>query len=235
MEPVPPLHEELTRAGRRVRLALCLALACGAGAGGGCLALDKFIGTHAGGRICQVVATWKSEIVYVPDPVRNGMPSPTLLGRVYLFDQQMVYPQKGDGTMTVSLYDDTPPAPDAPPRDPTQPLEVWKFDKYTLNEVLYKKDIVGMAYSIPLPWGTYRPDIRQVHVTVRYEPAEGLPLFSEGSPLTIEHTKPPVGASPALAAAVAAMPPPAPGPEHEMPKPHQPTTTPVLPMPRPAQ
>src|SRR5262249_25051579 len=131
-----------------------------------------------------------------------------------------------------SLYDDTPQAPDAPPRDPTQPLEVWTFDRQTLNEVLYKKDIVGMAYSIPLPWGTYKPEIRQVHLTVRYDPAEGLPIFSESSPLTIEHTKPPAGAPPGLAAAVGALPPPPAGPQHQMP---QPPGAGVLPMPRPAQ
>jgi hypothetical protein len=38
-----------------------------------------------------------------------------------------------------------------------------------------------------LPWGTYKPEITQVHLTVRFDPPSGLPQFAPTSPLTLEN------------------------------------------------
>jgi hypothetical protein len=58
---------------------------------------------------------------------------------------------------------------------------------------LLKKDAVGMGYSVFLPWGSYRSDVKQIHLSLRYEPVGGTPIFSPSGPMTLEHGTPSIG------------------------------------------
>jgi hypothetical protein len=160
----------------------------------GCITLDSVTslmeGTPTGGPVCQVVATWHNEVVFTPDPARNGMPAPGLAGRVYLFGPEINYPLVGDGSLTVDLYYDEPTATGQAPIL----LEEWRIDKDTLRR-LARKDAVGWGYTLFLPWGTYRPEIRHVHLRIRYEPPKGIPLYQEGAPMTLSETEPATSAT----------------------------------------
>ena len=68
--------------------------------------------------------------------------------------------------------------------DNPAPLEEWRFDRETLQR-LYKRDAVGGGYTLFLPWGTYKSEITQVRLRLRYEPTKGTPLYNESSTLVL--------------------------------------------------
>lgn len=69
-------------------------------------------------------------------------------------------------------------------------LEQWRFDPQTLKRLL-KKDMIGQGYTLFLPWGTYRPDVRRVRVNVRYEVDGAMPVYANGEPVHLDHSSTP--------------------------------------------
>jgi hypothetical protein len=53
------------------------------------------------------------------------------------------------------------------------------MDKDLLNGKCRRTDGFGDGYTLNLPWPTYRPDIGQVKIRMRYDPAKGTPLFHD--------------------------------------------------------
>jgi hypothetical protein len=169
--------------GKRARMAaylpilgMAMVVGCVPGMGG----LVSSIEAPPAGEICQMVPTWTNEVVSLPDPTHGGNPVQGLTGRIYLFGPVVDHPPAGDGVIVVDLYDDT----HRTKGQPQVPLEEWRFDKETLHRLL-GKDFVGWGYSLFLPWSTYRPEITQIHLKVRYEPSKGTPLYAEGSTVTL--------------------------------------------------
>src|SRR5205807_1802277 len=81
----------------------------------------------APGKPCEVAVAWLNRVQYAPDVVHDGTPTAGLVGRVYLFDQTEKYPVVGDGSVLITLFDDTKgPA--------TQPLEQWYIDPVALKK-----------------------------------------------------------------------------------------------------
>jgi hypothetical protein len=184
VEHLPPQSvtglSSLRRSASLLRLLLlawpCWVLACT-----GCVSIGTFL-QHPGevlpAPVCRVVATWYPEVVSTPDPVHNGQPVHGLAGRVYLFGSEITRPLVGDGTLTVDLYDDTGDA------KPETPLEEWRFDRVTLHR-LQRADAVGPGYTLFLPWATYRPEIKRVHLRLRYDSPNGTPLYAENPPMAL--------------------------------------------------
>jgi hypothetical protein len=125
----------------------------------------------------QLGVIWKHEVAFAPDPVHNGTPSPGLVGRVYLFGQEMGFPLEGDGGLHVELADGS--------MNPPAVLEQWDLDPETLRK-FQRKDMVGPGYSIFLPWSTYRPEVTHVIMKVAYKPKQGAPLYA--SPASVSLT-----------------------------------------------
>jgi hypothetical protein len=134
------------------------------------------------GAPAQVLTTWEPQVVWAPDPVHNGTPSPTLVGRVYLFGPDLGFPMTGDGSLAVELY------AGAQSGEPAALVETWNIDAESLKKFL-RRDAIGWGYTLNLPWGSYRPELTRVRLKVRYEPSgEGAkPLYAEGSPFTLDH------------------------------------------------
>jgi hypothetical protein len=156
----------------------------------GCVLPNKFIGSEevAITQPASVVAAWTPKVTFTPDPANGGVPTPGLAGRVYVFGPTPDYPLTSDGVLTVELFDDTV----RPGQPAGAQLETWQFDAATMKRLL-KKDAIGMGYTVFLPWGTYRPDIKQVHLSLRFDPTGGTPLFAPSGPMTLEHGTPPTG------------------------------------------
>jgi hypothetical protein len=132
--------------------------------------------------VCQVVATWTPEVMFSPDPTKGGAPQPGLAGRVYLFGSEVKTPLVGNGTLVVDLYDDAPLAQGKP----AMLLEEWRFNKETLKTLCHK-DAIGWGYTVFLPWGTYRPEITQVHLQMHYDAPGVAPLYSSNSSMVLNH------------------------------------------------
>lgn len=136
----------------------------------------------------SIVAAWSPKVHYTPDPARGGVPAPGIAGRIYLFGPAGDFPIIGDGTMTVDLYDDTP----VNGQPANTHIERWEFDPETLRR-LAKRDTVGMGYTLFLPWGTHRPDLKSVHLSVKYETTGMTPIYAPSGTLTLDHGTPPSG------------------------------------------
>jgi hypothetical protein len=132
------------------------------------------------GEVCQLTAVWNHEIVYAPDPTHGGQITPGLTGRLYLFGEDLKYPLAEEGRIVVDLFDETPLAQGKPP----VLLEEWRFDKEGAKQLL-RRDTVGWGYTLVLPWGTYRPDILQIRLKLRYDSAKTMPLFCESQPILV--------------------------------------------------
>jgi hypothetical protein len=126
----------------------------------------------------MVVATWNPQVTFTPDPANNGAPTPGLVGRVYLFGEDICYPMLSDGSLVVDLYKDTPGAAS----NASALLEEWRIDKDTLKR-LERRDAIGWGYTLFLPWASYKPEITSVQLRLRYEQAKGSPLFASTSSL----------------------------------------------------
>ena len=132
------------------------------------------------GPVHQVHATWDNRVIVTPDAVNQGQPLPGIAGRLYLFGPDLGHPVKGNGKLTVDLFDANTPGPDGKPKM----LERWNIDKDTLNRLL-RKDIIGWGYTLFLPWQTYRPDIARVQMHVCYMPENGPPIYAPPAQVTL--------------------------------------------------
>lgn len=135
--------------------------------------------------VCQVVVQWNKNVHYEPDPVNGGVPTPGIVGRLYLFGPTIDFPQAGDGSLMIDLFIDS----DSKPGE--KPVERWCIDPDTLRRLL-RKDMVGWGYTLFLPWTTYQRDVTNVHMTVRYDPKSGNPLYAPSSKVTLEHPVSPI-------------------------------------------
>jgi hypothetical protein len=154
----------------------------------GCIGTRPFTvleGSKENPPVHQVAATWQPNVIYTPDPAHGGTPIPGLAGRLYLFGPEFGHPMISEGSVVVDLYDDTPVASGGK----AKMLEKWHLDKDTLKR-LVRKDMIGEGYTIFLPWGTYRPEITQVHLMVSYTPTKGNPLYAPSGPLNLTSNLP---------------------------------------------
>jgi hypothetical protein len=140
------------------------------------------------GAVCQVVATWNHQVVFAPDPTHGGTPTPGLAGRLYLFGPEVSFPLVEEGSLIVDLFDDTKPATgDGQPL----PLEEWRLDPSTLKR-LVKRDMIGYGYTLFLPWGTYKPEINQIHLKVRFATAKGNSYYADSGRVSLDKAIEPV-------------------------------------------
>src|SRR5262245_15908433 len=118
---------------------------------------------------CRVVVRWLNEVRFAPDTTKGGQLTPGIVGRVYLFGQDVGVPLEGDGALHVELAD----ASQTPPKQ----LEQWDMDATTVRQLL-RKDPFGQGYSIFLPWATFRPDLTRVEMKLAYQPKQGPTLYA---------------------------------------------------------
>jgi hypothetical protein len=182
-------------------LTLGLALWCGLSAG--CVEMNAFVGPDGPpgavpnaatpGAVTpphQVVALWQDRVMWAPDTVHNGQPTPALAGRLYLFNDSLSAMLPGDGTVEVDLYDDTP----VDQYQPSVLLEKWQIDAATLQR-LWRKDRFGPGYTLLLPWTTLKdhPEIMKIHLVVKYTPKGGSPMFYPGTLMAVNFGEVPSG------------------------------------------
>jgi hypothetical protein len=175
----------------------------------GCVTLDV---TKARDIPCgvpvQAAVTWQTYVLFAADPTHEGASTPGLAGRLFLFGPQADMPLVAAGNVQVRLYNDEPGAAKT-----EAPLEIWNLDPDTLKGKL-QRDAIGWGYSLLLPWGTYRPDLTHIRLTVRFEPTHGGPaLYAQETRLALHGQGPPAviattTAAPASQAPAQALPKP---------------------------
>ncbi|HKI34983.1 MAG TPA: hypothetical protein VKA46_24215 [Gemmataceae bacterium] len=163
--------QQVIVSGTRVAFAALLTLASGC-AGSGQIAQDLGIN---GTPVTQVAVMWSPQVVTGVDPVHQGAPMSGLAGRVFLWGSDLKENLIADGDLIVDLYATPPEQPQAPPAC----LQTWVIKKDDLNREYLRKDFMGQGYTLNLPWPGYRPDITQVQLRVHYQPAKGVPIYTQ--------------------------------------------------------
>jgi hypothetical protein len=134
------------------------------------------------GEVCEILPIFQHSVVYSPNLVNDGKPTPCVGGTVYLLGRDHAYPISCNGTMVVELFDDT---------NPQQPVlnERWELSKEILATRLThggELNSFGWGYNLLLPWSNYRPEIQRVHmhIAVKGEKAT-LPMFRDTEVMTM--------------------------------------------------
>jgi len=135
------------------------------------------------GPATEILANWSKQVQVGMDPVSQS-PIPAMTGRVYFFDPSGGHPIGVDGNLTVELYEHS-----ADPYGKPKLLETWKFDPESLKK-LGRIDNLGFGYNLALPWSTYRPDITKIHMVVKLEPKNGMPLATMSHVISLDHDQP---------------------------------------------
>jgi hypothetical protein len=157
-------------------------------AGAGCVTFDSKTGSAAKpgtGVVHQIHPMWEARIVTTSDTVNQGAPLMGLAGRVYLYGADMSTSLRGQGRITVDLFDPQQPGTDGQPKL----LQRWDLDRASLNQ-LFRKDIIGWGYTLFLPWPDYQPKTTRVQVQVCYTPEKGTPVFASRSEFTLRNDPP---------------------------------------------
>jgi hypothetical protein len=133
------------------------------------------------GPTTRLAVHWNSQVVMTPDVAHGGTPMPGIAGRLYFFDDQYNLKGSGDGKVVVELFD--------PNRADGKdiPIEIFQFDNTNLQK-LFRKDGFGWGYTLFLPWGTYKPELTQIKLRLRFEPAKGVaPMYTETMAVTFNN------------------------------------------------
>jgi hypothetical protein len=126
-------------------------------------------------QVGKVVGMWTNQVLNGVDPAHQGAPMHGLAGRVFLYPVDMSANLIADGNLVIEMYATLPEQP----QGPQVLLETWELKKETLNSVCLRRDGFGEGYTMNLPWPSYRPDISQVRMRIRYVPPKGLPVYEE--------------------------------------------------------
>jgi len=129
-------------------------------------------------QVSEVLAYWRSEVYFSQDEENQKKPLPGLAGRVMFASQSSNRMVEATGELVVRLYDMTNVA--AP-----RLLAEYGFDPHALKK-LKSEDRFGDGYTLFLPWETYRPEVRQVQVELRYFPKDGSEIRAQPTTLVLE-------------------------------------------------
>lgn len=132
----------------------------------------------------ELAVTCRKQVQYGVNPV-NQEPVPAIACRLYLFDSTGGEPITADGKVEIELYDDT----GRNLEKQSQLIERWLIDNNMLKQSMVR-DAVGAGYSLTLPWSTYKPEITQIHLVVKYQPTSGTPLTKVSQVTSLEHAAP---------------------------------------------
>jgi hypothetical protein len=125
-------------------------------------------------RACRILTYWDRQIRLAAVTNNQAMTAPPYLaGRMYFFSKEyrLLTPR---GRLIVDWYDMSG-APDAE----QSLLGKCEFDADSLQK-LKSVNLVGMGYTIWVPWPDYRPQYTRVKIQVTFMPASGGdPVFAE--------------------------------------------------------
>jgi hypothetical protein len=130
--------------------------------------------------VTRVAAIWSNHLMPGVDPAHNGAPLYGIAGRIYLFGPGLGENLVADGKVVVEMRGVVPEQPQGVP----VLLETWVIKKDILNGVCLRKDGFGTGYTLNLPWEHYRPDVTQLDILTRYEPAKGVTIYTR-DPVTL--------------------------------------------------
>jgi hypothetical protein len=134
-------------------------------------------------RPCRVMSYWDRTIRLAPDTKSHPMQEiPCLAGRVYFFGPEAGHLLTPRGTLIVDWYDMS-----GPPDGPHALLGECVIDPDSLQK-FKSVNLVGIGYSIPVPWQGYRPEYTHVKIQMAFLPERGGdPIYAEPSVVSLQN------------------------------------------------
>jgi hypothetical protein len=129
----------------------------------------------------QVHVTWSNQILVTTDYGTNqGAPLPGLVGHLSLMGRDLGHTVRSNGRVVVDLFDASGVDQNGNPKF----LGRWQLSKENLAR-LGQKDILGLGYTLFLPWPDYKPECKKLQLQLTYLPDDGPTLISRREPLSL--------------------------------------------------
>lgn len=129
----------------------------------------------------QMICFWQRRPQHLPDPSRDGIMSPGLVGQLFLISPDSK-PVDITGELVVQAIDETP----RPKGQASAVPEIWQIDKTTLKKLATKDDRFGNCYAIFLPWPASWKDVTNVRMQAKYISKPSPDLFASDVQMTLE-------------------------------------------------
>ena len=129
----------------------------------------------------QVICFWQRRPQHLPDPSRDGVLAPGIVGQLFLIgsDKESV---EVTGDLVVQALDETR----RPPGQPSAMTEIWSFDKAALRKLATSDDRFGTCYAIFLPWPAGWKDVTNVRMQAKYISKPNPDLFAKDVSMTLD-------------------------------------------------
>lgn len=132
-------------------------------------------------RDARIEAVWESKLRNQPDSPPSNC---AIAGHVRFFRAGKESSEEADGVVTIQLHDRTvTPQGEEPP-----PLEEWRIEGGTLKYFLASQ-VSSPEYTFVLPWSSYKPEITQVRMEVKYESKSGNTVSAKSDVLTLDRSE----------------------------------------------
>ncbi len=129
----------------------------------------------------QMICFWQRRPQHLPDPSRDGVMAPGLVGQLFLISADNK-PVEITGDLVVQALDETP----RPKGQPAAVPEVWQIDKVALRKLATNDDRFGTCYAIFLPWPASWKDVTNVRMQAKYISKPNPDLFASDVQMTLE-------------------------------------------------
>ncbi|HVK16064.1 MAG TPA: hypothetical protein VM533_03885 [Fimbriiglobus sp.] len=122
----------------------------------------------------QIVCFWQRRLSNLPDPTRDGAPTPGIAGQMFLIAPSNAAADV-NGDLAVVVYDETP----RPPGQLVMKPEMWHYTKDTLRRLVTSDERFGRSIVLFLPWPAHwQGNVTAVKVLARYQSPGNPDLFA---------------------------------------------------------
>ncbi len=133
----------------------------------------------------QMLCFWQRRPQHLPDPSRDGVMAPGLVGQMFLISPDNK-PVDVTGDLIVQAIDETK----RPPGQPAAMPEIWQIDKAALKKLATKDERFGTCYALFLPWPANWKDVTNVRMQAKYISKPNGDLFASDVAMTLEFAAP---------------------------------------------
>lgn len=133
----------------------------------------------------QMICFWQRRPQHLPDPSRDGIMAPGLVGQLFLISPDNK-PVEITGDLVVQALDETP----RPKGQPSAVPEIWHIDKVALKKLFTNDDRFGPCYAIFLPWPQSWKDVSNVRMQAKYICKPNPDLFASDVQMTLDFAAP---------------------------------------------
>lgn len=133
----------------------------------------------------QMICFWQRRPQYLPDPSRDGVMAPGLVGQLFL-----ISPDNKSAEITGDLVVQGTDETKRPQGQAAAMTEVWHIDKMTLKKLATKDERFGTCYALFLPWPANWKDVTNIRMQAKYISKPNADLFASDVQMTLEFNTP---------------------------------------------